>query len=318
MGIQNIRSNPDKCVMVTGLSLPILETLLDYLCKGAKEDLRSTRCAVEGQILLTLVKLKQNINFDMLSFINNIAKSTAIDHFWKSIDMMYEKMKFLIKMQDRDHIYETIPPVFKNKFPRLTSIIDCFEVLVESPSSLMARAKFYSNYKKHCTIKVLISCTPLGAINFISQCYGGSASVVQITRESDFSSSKFHMPGDQILADRGFTLQDDFAAGSYSELIIPAFTRSKMQLSTKEVEYSRKIAHVRIHIERVIRLMKNRYTVLKGIIPLRTVKCIKDEASSAALSNCDKIVTACAALTNLGESIYHLTSTKPARAPGTK
>ena len=128
--------------MVTGLSLPILETLLEYLCKGAKEDLRSTRCALEGQILLTLLKLKQNINFDMLSFINNIAKSTAIDHFWKSIDMMYEKMKFLIKMQDRDHIYETIPPVFKNKFPRLTSIIDCFEVFVESPSSLMARAKF--------------------------------------------------------------------------------------------------------------------------------------------------------------------------------
>ena len=62
----------------------------------------------------------------MLSFINNIAKSTAIDHFWKSIDMMYEKMKFLIKMQDQNHIYETIPPVFKNKFPRLPSIIDCF------------------------------------------------------------------------------------------------------------------------------------------------------------------------------------------------
>ena len=105
------------------------------------------------------------------------------------------------------------------------------EVFVESPSSLMAQAKFYSNYKKHCTIKVLISCTPLGAINFISQCYGGRTSDVQITRESDFSSSKFHMPGDQILADRGFTLQDDFAAGSCSELIIPAFTRSKMQLS---------------------------------------------------------------------------------------
>ena len=30
LGIQNIRSNSDKCVLVTGLSLPILETLIIY------------------------------------------------------------------------------------------------------------------------------------------------------------------------------------------------------------------------------------------------------------------------------------------------
>ena len=35
------------------------------------------------------------------------------------------------------------------------------------------------------------------------------------------------MPGDEILADRGFPLQEDFALNSRSELIIPAFTRGK-------------------------------------------------------------------------------------------
>ncbi|XP_047135362.1 uncharacterized protein LOC124812575 [Hydra vulgaris] len=206
-------------------------------------------------------------------------------------------------MQDGNHIYETIPPVFKNKFPSLTSIIDCFEVFVESPSSLMARALFYSQYKKHCTIKYLISCTPNGTINFISKCYGGRASDNQITRESEFASSKYHMPGDQILSDRGFTLQDNFAAGSCSILINPAFTKDKTQLSASEVEKSRKILSVRIHIERVIGLFKNRYTILQGVLPLRTVKNITDEATSVTLSNCDKIVTVCAALTNLGEGI---------------
>lgn len=69
------------------------------------------------------------------------------------------------------------------------------------------------------------------------------------------------MPGDQILADRGFTLQDDFAAGSCSLLINPAFTKGKTQLFASEVEKSCKISSVRIHIERVI-VFKNRYTVL--------------------------------------------------------
>ncbi|XP_057299815.1 uncharacterized protein LOC130630355 [Hydractinia symbiolongicarpus] len=204
-------------------------------------------------------------------------------------------------MSDRDNIFKTIPSVFKVKFPRLTSIIDCFEIFVESPASLLARAQLYSQYKKHCTIKVLISCTPLGAINFISKCYGGRASDVQITRESGFHLSKYHMPSDQILADRGFTLRDEFAAGSSSELIVPSSQREKSnwQLS------SRKIASVRIHIERVIGLMRNRYLILKGTLPLRIIKNIKDEAHSSTLANCDKIVTVCAALTNLGESIVY-------------
>ena len=115
--------------------------------------------------------------------------------------------------------------ISKPKFPRLTLIIDCFEVFVESPSALLARSKFYSQYKKHTTIKVFISCTPLRAVNFISKCYGGRATDIQVIKESGFHLSKFHMPGDQILADRGFTLVEEFAAGSSSELLIPAFIR---------------------------------------------------------------------------------------------
>ena len=87
--------------------------------------------------------------------------------------------------------------------------------------------------------------------------------------------------------------------------MIPAFTRNKPQLSAEEVEVTRKIASVRIHIERVIGLIKNRYTILKVILPLRTIKSIKDEAFQSEMANCDKIVIVGAALTNLGESIVY-------------
>ena len=60
---------------------------------------------------------------------------------------------------------------------------------------------------------------------------------------------------------------------------------------------------MRIHIEKDTGLLKNRYAILQVILPLRLIKSIRDEAVSATFANCDKIVTACAAPKNLGESI---------------
>ena len=40
-------------------------------------------------------------------------------------------------------------------------------------------------------------------------------------------------------------------------LMIPHFTRRKLQMSTKEVQKSQKISNVRIHVERVISGLKN-------------------------------------------------------------
>ena len=124
-------------------------------------------------------------------------------------------------------------------------------------------------------------------------------------RDSEFTTLKYHWPGDQTLADRGFTLSGDFALNSGTELLIPAFTRAKKELSAAGVERTRKIASMRIHIERVIGLLKNQYTILKGILSLRRVKAIADEANSKPFSSCEKIVIVCASLVNIGESIVY-------------
>ncbi|XP_065648449.1 uncharacterized protein LOC136077955 [Hydra vulgaris] len=39
LGINKIRAHPDKCNMLTGVSLPVLEKLLCFLCKRAQENL---------------------------------------------------------------------------------------------------------------------------------------------------------------------------------------------------------------------------------------------------------------------------------------
>ena len=54
-----------------------------------------------------------------------------------------------------------------------------------------------------------------------------------------------------------------------AKLIIPSFTRGKKQLSLEDVERSKQLSQVRIHVERVIGLLKNKFTILKGPIPVK-------------------------------------------------
>ena len=89
----------------------------------------------------------------------------------------------------------------------------------------MGRAKLYNQYKRHYAITVLISCTHLGAINYISKCYGERVSGIQITSQPGFTNCKYHVPGEQILAYSGFIFEFDFAA--CSSLLILGFIRGK-------------------------------------------------------------------------------------------
>ena len=90
-----------------------------------------------------------------------------------------------------------------------------------------------------------------------------------------------------------------------SERSIPSFTKGKKQLSAKEVEISRQIASVRIHVERVIGLIKNRYKILDCVLPLTLLKTLSEEGVECEIANIDKLFTVCAVLVNLGEGIVY-------------
>ena len=111
------------------------------------------------QCFLTLVRLRLDLSFELLAYLSGCGETTVRDYFWKWIDVMYAKMNFLVRWPDPETIIMSLPPEFKEKFPRLTSIIDCFELFIDMPGNLLARQQTYSNYKKHTTAKVLISCS---------------------------------------------------------------------------------------------------------------------------------------------------------------
>ena len=83
-----------------------------------------------------------------------------------------------------------------------------------------------------------------------------------------------------------------------AEVKIPAFTRGKKQLSKMEVD-TRQLAHIRIHVERVIGVVRQKYTILQSTLPINMIMCDKDEN----ISTIDKIVTICCALCNHCESV---------------
>ena len=63
-------------------------------------------------------------------------------------------------------------------------------------------------------------------------------------------------PGDLVMADRGFTIEENLSLYQ-AKLAIPAFTKGKSQLDPVSVEKTRGIANVRIHVERVIGLLRH-------------------------------------------------------------
>ena len=68
------------------------------------------------------------------------------------------------------------------------------------------------------------------------------------------------------MADRGFTIAESVGLKP-AKLVIPAFTNGKSQLDPVDVKKARGIANVRIHVERVIGLLRRKYTILEGTLP---------------------------------------------------
>ena len=226
----------------------------------------------------------------------NIGPSTAGEVFSRNIELMYANLKFLIKWPSQEVCRANMPQVFKDLFSRTRCIIDCSEIFIERPCSYQARAQTYSNFKKHNTVKFLIGITPCGAVSYLSKCWGGRATDKCITMNSDFIELLEY--GDVVLADRGFDIADDMAVHGAS-LVIPSFTRGKKQLSLQEVECSQKIAKVRIHVEQVIGLLKNRYTILQGTLPVTNLKRKQDTETSFI----DRVLVVCSALVNMSPSV---------------
>ena len=116
-------------------------------------------------------------------------------------------------------------------------IIDCTEMRVQTPSSLMFHSEFYPSYKSATTFKGLVGITPSGAVSFISKLYRGSISDREIVKRCGILN--LLEDGDGVMAGKGFRIEDLITPLNCS-LNIPPFLSEKVQCSKEDVERTQK------------------------------------------------------------------------------
>lgn len=202
------------------------------------------------QLLATLMRLRLGLNIQYLAYTFGVSSSTMSKVLLETLHVLYNRLvSTLVIWPEREELRRSLPVSFHSKFSKCACIIDCFEIFTEKASDFNARNQTFSNYKSHNTTKYLIGITPQGVISFISKGWEGRTSDKTITEKCGFLDML--LPGDLILADRGFDVDD--AIGMYAANVkIPAFTKGKKQLSPCDIEATRGLAAVRIHVERVI------------------------------------------------------------------
>ena len=99
------------------------------------------------------------------------------------------------------------------------------------------------------------------------------------------------------MADRGFTC-DEYARMVLAEVKTPPCTRGKSQLEKVDVDWSRELSLVRIHVERVIGGSKAEIYHFTSCFSIALVA-----GTDGSFATIDKIMRVCCALVNLCPSV---------------
>lgn len=167
-GVSMIQGNDHLTNFYTGLSSwAVFLQLFHFLVPHVEPAMG---LSYEDEFFLILVKLTRGLLLEDLASRFNICLSAASKSFQKWLEVMYQRLQFLIKWPPRDIFRENVPRAFKQLYPKCVCIIDCSEIFIDTLTNFEARTQTYSNYKKHNTVKFLIGITPCGSIFFLSHC----------------------------------------------------------------------------------------------------------------------------------------------------
>lgn len=238
---------------------------------------------LRSEFLLTLMKLRSGCTNEFLATAFGILPSTCSSIINTWIRFLANFLRPIVYWPDKATIMASMPSYLRNKYPHLRCIIDCSETLIERPRDLKLQAATWSDYKKKNTLKYLVAITPTGMVSYISRAWGGRATDRHITQQSQFL--KLIDPRDTVMADRGFPIQEDLLY-RHAKLEIPPPSSGLEQMCAQNVMKTKRIANVRIHVERAINRLKW-FKILDSTLQLNLLSIFND------------VLIICAALCNL-------------------
>ncbi|ESO98757.1 hypothetical protein LOTGIDRAFT_158703 [Lottia gigantea] len=251
-----------------------------------RQRCRSQKLSLIDQFLSVLMRLKVGLFVKDIADRFGISLGTYSKIFNTWIILLQKELVILNPYPSKALVQRFLPAAFK-KYPNTRIVIDCTEVFIEKPSTLPAQNETFSNYKHHNTLKFLVGISPGGLFTFVSKGRGGRVSDREIVKGSGFLD--LIKNGDNIMADKGFTIEDLLNERSAFRNI-PPFLGQNSQFSENQIQQTRDIAEVRIHVGRAIGRLMN-FHILDGVLPLSLNHCVSD------------IFSVCAYLTNLSPPI---------------
>lgn len=191
-------------------------------------------------ICLTLEKIKLNHTFIILGDEYGTSPSNANTIFRKTVPILAHYLKKFIFWPSQKSIKVSLPLLFRARYNNVLSIIDCFEIEINKPSNSLYQALTWSEYKKCNTIKYLISSTPDGMVNFISDGFGVRTTDATIVEKSQYLN--ILSPKSEVMADRGFKHIESLLQKKGCKLIRPPSVLNNSQPTKSEVIETRRIA----------------------------------------------------------------------------
>jgi len=252
---------------------------------------KSLSISLRDQLFLVLMRLRNNFDMKDLGYRFHISQPNVSIICSDWINYLFRRFAEISWWPQKSVLQSVMPEKYKEDFPNTIAIIDCTEIKIQTPSSLKVQSQCYSDYKSASTLKSLVACDSLGSVMFASKLFTGSISDKEIFVQSGFSKTLSALlecgyleAGDGIMADKGFNIAEEVEKLGL-KLNLPPFARSGMQMSLQDVEFTKKIAKHRVHVERAIGKIK-KFKILSAIIKNKT------------LGSIDQIWYVCSMLTN--------------------
>ena len=278
------------CSYYTGIALDVF-LLLEEVCAPVCAELplydgrKIGVLQFRDQFLLVFMKLRLNLDYIDLAKRFGISRTSAYRIFRNILPALHVTVfqAFMDEIPSRRKIQQSVPSCFDG-FPNCRMVLDSTEMRCQSPSHLAEQKMTYSSYKHYTSAKATIAILPNGSAIACTACYPGSTSDKAIVEHSNILKNL--LPGDLVLADKGFTIYSLLPKGV--SLNIPPFLTCK-QFTPSEIMETRSIAKARIHIERFNIRLKN-YRIVR-LIPYSSFKFVS------------MIVQTCVSLVNFQNSL---------------